>query len=667
MTSYLHQFKAFCLLPGIVQEIKRDLSGPDGKKFMKSPLILALCLIGISGSALQAQADYFLVKPYLQNGTKTSMHILWETTATATTTVEYGEALPQAEEPNLQQKVILEGTRSLHEVGLTGLEPSTKYLYRVRSTTAGGQELVSEVYTFKTTVEDEETFTFALIGDSQYNSRTPWAWGKIAERVWMDRPNFVVHAGDLVDVGTRKEDWVSHFFPFGHVLMSRFPMYTVLGNHEQDAQLYYDYMVNPAPEYYYTFTYGNAQFFMIDTNRDVSEGSEQYDWLEWALAQSTARWKFVVHHHPPYSSEENDHGDSYIGASSYGTHARNLVPLYEAYGVDFCLFGHTHVYERTWPLLKDQVNMENGVVYINSGGAGGGLEDFDPVRSWFTQSLRQDHHYCTFSIFGDYLNFKAIDHEGRLFDAFQLHKNELNQTQVQQPPAPRIQISKPVFEQESVVRLRGMKETYEIFYTLDGSEPSRQSSRYSEPFTVTESSTLVVKCFDENGHASRSVQRQITKMKPQTAIKPRGRTERGLQYRYYEGGWEYLPDFASLPVIKSGVVATVDIEAIPHRENNFGVLLEGYLEVPETDTYTLYTYSDDGSKLYINDQLLVDSDGNHSAKYVYGTTILEKGKHRIKIEYFEGSGNNFVYAGFVRANNERVPFTPFELSHAPQD
>lgn len=623
--------------------------------FIVAFIVIAPSLVG--------QADYFLVKPYLQYGTKTSMHVLWETTSAASSIVEYGEALPRAKEPNLDQRVALSGERTLHEVAITGLKPSTKYLYRVRTVTTNGQVLVSDVNTFKTTVENEEAFTFALVGDSQYSSRSPWAWGKISERVWMDRPNFVVHVGDLVDVGTRKEDWVGHFFPYGHVMMSRYPMYTVLGNHEQDAQFYYDYMVNPDPEYYYTFTYGNAQFFMIDTNRDVSEGSEQYDWLEWALAQSIARWKFVVHHHPPYSSEENDHGDTYIGASSYGTHARNLVPLYEAYNVDFCLFGHTHVYERSWPLLKDQVNIENGIVYINSGGAGGGLEDFDPVRSWFTQALRQDHHYCTFSVFGDYLNFKAIDHEGRLFDGFQLHKNEDDVVEVQQPPAPRIKISKPVFQDQTRIALSGMKEEYEIYYTLDGTEPTRQSVRYKIPFVVKESSILNAKCFDQNGRGSRTVSREVKQMEPQPAANTTSKTVRGLRYSYYEGAWEYLPDFSKVEIIQSGVIPTVDIEAIPHRDNDFGVVLEGYLEVPETDTYTLYTYSDDGSKLYVGDQLLVDSDGRHSAKYIYGTTILAKGKHQIRIEYFEGGGNNFVYAGFVKADNERVPFTPFQLSH----
>ncbi len=612
--------------------------------------------------AAQTEQDTFLVKPYLQWGTKNSMHVLWETQQMSTGFIEYGEALKDAEKPNLNQKIKITEPKALHEVHIKNLKPATKYLYRVTGILSNGKSIQSEVLTFKTVVNDDDAYFFALVGDSQYNSKSPWAWGAIAEKVWQDRPNFIIHVGDLVDVGTKKTDWTQHFFPNGHIAMSRFPMYTVLGNHEQDATLYYDYMVNPAPEYYYTFHYGNAQFFMIDTNRDVQEGSEQYDWLEWQLAQSKATWKFVVHHHPPYSSEENDHGDTYIGASTLGTHARNLVPLYESYNVDFCLFGHTHLYERTWPLLNNKVNLKNGVIYINSGGAGGGLEDFDPVRSWFTQELQTGHHYCTFAIYENHLLFKAIDHEGHLFDTFQLEKKEDKNTGMIKPPAPHFKIDKTIFQNKAIATLSALSNDYKIYYTLDGSRPTQQASLYSEPIEIKNTATLNAICFTEDGRASRVVSRSFKKMKPIPAANPSS-TKRGLKYAYYEGSWERLPDFSKLKPVKTGVIQLANIDKIDHRENDFGVVMEGYLEVPETDTYTFYTYSDDGSKLFINDEIIVDSDGRHSAKYISGTTILEKGKHRIRIEYFEGGGNNFVYSGFVTSQNEKIPFSVFQLSH----
>ena len=348
---------------------------------MKNILPLIPFLILFSNSLVSAQ-DSILVKPYLQFSTQNSIHVLWETTAPATTLVEYEEIIKDKASRAFSKQVKLEGTRILHELKLEGLKVSTIYKYRVRSIFQDGNEVISATYTLKTSAKVEEAIYFALIGDTQYQPVTPWAWTKIAQRIAELHPQFIIHAGDLVDRGPEKSDWVDHFFAPGHPIMSRYPMYTVLGNHEQNAQLYYDYMVNPEPEYYYTFQYGPVQFFMLDTNRDVSEGSEQYNWLEWTLAQSDAPWKIVVHHHPPYSSQKDN------AISTYKTFPRKLSPLYETYGVDFCLFGHTHLYERTYPLYKDRISMENGVIYINSGGAGGGLSELSPHRSWFSENAK---------------------------------------------------------------------------------------------------------------------------------------------------------------------------------------------------------------------------------------------------------------------------------------
>lgn len=626
-----------------------------------SSLFLACCWLPLSLLA-QADSDSFLIKPYLQWGTQTSMTVLWETTYPATTSVEYGEAMDSASEPNLNQRTNLNDTRLLHEVPLTGLKPATKYVYRVRNTFANGREVVSEVSTFRTNVRDDDACVFAFIGDSQYNGRTPWAWETISNLIWKERPHFIIHAGDLVDQGTKKSDWTEHFFPGGQIFMSRYPMYTVLGNHEQDAQLYYDYMVNPEPEYYYTFRYGSVQFFMIDTNRDVSEGSEQYNWLEWELAQSTAPWKMVVHHHPPYSSESDDHGDTFIGASTYQTHARDLTPLYDTYGVDFCLFGHTHVYERTWPLLENRISLENGVIYINSGGAGGGLETFDPTRSWFTQELQTGHHYTTFAVFGNTLQFKAIDHEGRIFDSFQMTKNDTDEItgRLTSPPPPAIHIADPVFSRETSVVMKPLWNDHTIRYTLDGSEPNQQSPVYEAPIIVNTSVTLRARSYTPEGKTGRIADRALVQMNPLPAVKV-SPAKKGLAYTYFEGSWKKLPDFQKLKPVASGQMNTFTHD-IPNRsEDHYGVVFEGFVHIAETGPQTFYVRSDDGSRLWIDDQKVIDNDGSHSPRTKTGTIILEEGYHRIQIAYFEDYGGEFLQVGMVDPMLGRIPFSPAKL------
>ncbi len=618
----------------------------------KRLLFIAASLFMVSPLKAQ-QDDSFLIKPYLQYSTKTSMVVLWETKELSKGEVHYGKARFNVDEAVLDVQTVSMESKYLHEVLLQDLEPETNYFWKVVGETETGKEYESELFSFKTKVHDESAYTFALIGDTQINSRTPWAWGKIAERVWEERPNFIVHVGDIVDDGRMKDDWVDEFFAPGHMVMSRFPMYTVLGNHENDAQFYYDYMANPEPEYYYTFSYGNAQFFMIDSNRDVQEGSEQYNWLEWELAKSDAMWKFVVHHHPPYSSEENDHGDANYAASTMGTHTRNLVPLYEKYGVDFNLFGHTHVYERTWPLKEDMVNQKEGVIYINSGGAGGFIEDFAPTRNWFTAEIQKGHHYATFSIHEGTLVFKAIDHEGRLFDTIQLNKeNGDRKATVIEPPAPRIQPLVSVFEDELEITIEAAFEDLTIVYTTDGSEPTLSSTVYSEPFAIDKSTTVRTRAYNQDQFLSRVNSASFRKLEPVASLDIEESTlSPGLILDYHEEEINSLlqqtPPFQTSPA-RTEVVNEIEFETIERRDDNFGLNYEGLLLVKNPGRYTFSTISDDGSVLYLHDQLIVDNDGDHGMRERSGEIILEAGYHPIRIQMFEiggGQGLEVYYQG----------------------
>ncbi len=355
-----------------------------------------------------------IVGPYLQWATQSEISILWETSVPASTLLEYGLTA------ELGMSETLEGPRKMHEIRLDGLKTQTKYFYRILSVAEDGTEFGSEIYTFQTAVEDESAYAFLVLSDTQSN---PPVWGEIAERGWNERPNFGILAGDIVGTGYNTNEWVDEFFAPGAPLMRRVPIFTSLGNHEQDAPQYYKYMANPAPEYWYTFDYGNAQFFMLDSNRDMRAGSEQYQWLEKELASSTATWKFAVHHHPQYSSDENDYGDTYKGSALEGDpKSRPLIPLYERYGMDVVFMGHIHDYERTWPIKEDKVDQEDGVIYLQTGGAGGGLENYAPTRSWFTAKVKRAHNYGIVAIHEGTFQFQAFDLEGRLFDHFEIRK-----------------------------------------------------------------------------------------------------------------------------------------------------------------------------------------------------------------------------------------------------
>lgn len=360
----------------------------------------------------------FVVKPYLQFGTTNSMTVLCETDKPSRMRVDFGEVQP------LKASAKGPAASLISEVRLEGLKPFTRYFYRVTCEDAEGNLARSDVFSFQTAPGPDQPWAFGILGDTQ---RNPEVTRRCAEGIYGLRPNFMLHCGDVVDDGFAKQQWVFDLFEPCAGLFAYVPTFPVIGNHEKNAHWYYDYFSLPAPECWYTFTYGNAQFFMIDSNKDCKPGSEQYRWLENVMAESKAAWKFTAHHHPCFSSDEDDYGDHIKGkptrAYTFGdSNARHLVPLYEKYGVDIAFAGHIHSYERTWPILQMTINQAKGVRYIITGGGGGGLEQAAPQRAWFTLHVARGHHYCFATVHDRTIQFKAYDLEGRLFDTFELTK-----------------------------------------------------------------------------------------------------------------------------------------------------------------------------------------------------------------------------------------------------
>lgn len=125
-------------------------------------------------------------------------------------------------------------------------------------------------------------------------------------------------------------------------------------------------------------------------------------------------------------------------------------------------------------------------------------------------------------------------------------------------------------------------------------------------------------------------------------------TVNGLDYKYYEASsYNALPNFNSFTPNRMGATATFDISSAS-RSSSYSFNFSGYIHVPSDGEYTFYTKSDDGSSLYIDNILVVDNDGLHSALEKSGTIGLKAGKHLISVGYFEENGDNSLtvsYAG----------------------
>lgn len=83
-------------------------------------------------------------------------------------------------------------------------------------------------------------------------------------------------------------------------------------------------------------------------------------------------------------------------------------------------------------------------------------------------------------------------------------------------------------------------------------------------------------------------------------------------------------------------------------KDHFAAKVSGYLTIEEAGDHTFYLRSDDGSRLKIAGQTVIDHDGLHGMSEKVGTKHLKAGVHAIEIEYFErtgGAGLSLQYAG----------------------
>jgi len=224
---------------------------------------------------------------------------------------------------------------------------------------------------------------------------------------------------------------------------------------------------------------------------------------------------------------------------------------------------------------------------------------------------------------------------------------------VNDPPV--ISAASDIFVDTLDVSVKSDRENVEIRYTTDGSEPTAASPLVRGPVRLTETGTLSARVFRDGKPVSGTAQARFTKVKPRPAEKIEGLTQ-GLNYEYYEGDWNRLPDFDSLAPVKTGTVP--DFEFSPrNRVERFGFRYRGVVMVARDGVYTFYTLSDDGSRLYIGQQLVVDNDGLHGPAEKSGVIALAAGVHAIAVTFFEKTGGDMLevwYAG-PGIEKQRIP------------
>ena len=327
-----------------------------------------------------------------QNSPQTTMTITWRTD----TKVEQPKILFRADKlfAKTRQAIgtsekfdntLLGGPANmwLNTVELTGLRPGAEYHVTIP------HESKPEKFTFRTAPKDRKKIVFAAFSDTHFASEEMLnRCKKLFETIAEEDPDFCLGTGDFW-YGEEKQNvevLLDLWFDLWHEKMitadgRRIPLIPAEGNHDrrvpgpdhpQDitgSPLFYQRFKTPPPHAYYITPY-NAELAIITLNSEHSApiAGDQTEWLRQQLAEyQNSRWLIVQHHVAPYAAFKTI-------ASREEAIRQNWVPLYEQYGVDLVISGHDHTYTQTHPLKNNQIDNEEGLVYLITNGCGGPRE-----------------------------------------------------------------------------------------------------------------------------------------------------------------------------------------------------------------------------------------------------------------------------------------------------
>ncbi|MAT57018.1 MAG: hypothetical protein CMF23_03505 [Ignavibacteriae bacterium] len=136
-----------------------------------------------------------------------------------------------------------------------------------------------------------------------------------------------------------------------------------------------------------------------------------------------------------------------------------------------------------------------------------------------------------------------------------------------------------------------------------------------------------------------------------------------------------LPDFSTMPIKSVLLAPNLDVptrsfsDGFPGVQGGlvewFGIKFVGKLVIETAGEYTFHIGSDDGSKLYIDNELIVDNDGTHGYLERSGVVTLPAGEHRIRVDYFQGPRFNIAMRLFWTKPGGQKEIVPAESINLP--
>ncbi len=220
-----------------------------------------------------------------------------------------------------------------------------------------------------------------------------------------------------------------------------------------------------------------------------------------------------------------------------------------------------------------------------------------------------------------------------------------------------------IFIQQAEVIINSRLDNSEIRYTTDGSVPKKKSLRYTEPFTVFETTKLKIREFTQDGLEHPVFEANYIKETPIDPVSSSTNIN-ALNFEYFIMD-EPIDSTAELQKYEPTETGEIESLAFPYQfddlPDKFGLKFSGFINVPKEDVYLFSVLSNDGSRLFIADKLVVDNDGKHGDYEKDGEIALKKGMHKIDLSYFQVGGHKGLKVIWKSSEFEKREITKEDL------
>jgi hypothetical protein len=224
------------------------------------------------------------------------------------------------------------------------------------------------------------------------------------------------------------------------------------------------------------------------------------------------------------------------------------------------------------------------------------------------------------------------------------------------PPNVVISAQETSFLGSTEAYLSGDRDGARIFYTLDGSDPTRESIRYQGgAIKIINDTHLRTAAWEGDRRSLAIVDARFTRFDP-GSLEPAAHpidwvaSRPGmLDVECYEGGWQSLHDLSDRTPVNHATADRISIDPRT-RDEHCCLVFCGFLRIRETGVYQFHLASDDGSRLSIgaireNDPD-IDNDGLHGVIEKTVSLPLAAGWHPIRVEWFNATGDGSLSLEF---------------------